>query len=85
MSVVSGGTVTAPGYDPIIITKTVSNDAGLAAAAAAAATAQGINSGTTTTSTVSSSGATVSVVTNRVGSSSYGVINSSGASFAPNV
>jgi hypothetical protein len=32
---VSGGTVSAPGYDPIIITKTVSNDPVLAAAAAA--------------------------------------------------
>lgn len=34
-SVVSGGTVSAPGYDPIIITKTVTNDPVLAAAAIA--------------------------------------------------
>jgi len=35
ISIVSGGTVTAPGYSPIIITRTVSNDPTLAAAAAA--------------------------------------------------
>jgi len=40
VSIVSGGTVTAPGYTPIIITKTVNNDPALAAAAATAATAQ---------------------------------------------
>jgi len=39
VSIVSGGTVTAPGYDPIIITRTVSNDPTLAAAAAAASAA----------------------------------------------
>jgi len=76
VSVVSGGTVSAPGYDPIIITKTVTNDPALAAAAAAQAAAAGT---TTTVSAVSSSGATTTVITNREGSSSYGVINSSGA------
>ena len=35
VSIVSGGTVTAPGYTPIVITKTASNDPALAAAAAA--------------------------------------------------
>jgi len=39
VSIISGGTVSAPGYAPIIITRTVSNDAGLAAQAAAQATA----------------------------------------------
>ena len=39
ISIVSGGTVTAPGYSPIIITRTVSNDPALAAQAAAQATA----------------------------------------------
>jgi len=85
VSVVSGGTVSAPGYAPLIITKTVSNDPVLAAAAAAA----GINVGTTATVS-STSTATVNVNNvatqlNRDGSSSYGVINSSGSSFAPDV
>jgi hypothetical protein len=31
ISIVSGGTVTAPGYSPIVITRTVSNDPTLAA------------------------------------------------------
>ena len=82
MSVVSGGTVSAPGYAPIIITKTVSNDAGLAAAAAAA----GISTGTpTATVSTSTSNVNVATVLNRDGSSSYGVINSSGSTFTPNV
>ena len=93
VSIISGGTVSAPGYAPIIITRTVSNDAGLAAQAAAQATAQSsaqtVNAyaGTTTISsgtTISTGGTYVS--TDRVGASSYGVINSNGGTnFAPNV
>jgi len=92
ISIVSGGTVTAPGYSPIIITRTVSNDAGMAAQAAAQATAasgaQTVNAYATTT--ISSSGSSTNtgtyVSSDRVGASSYGVINSNGGSnFAPNV
>lgn len=84
VSVVSGGTVTAPGYAPIVVTRTVSNDPDLAAAAAAAAASSG-SSATSTSTTASSSVASTPVSTDRVGSSSFGVINSSGASFSPNV
>ena len=82
MSVVSGGTVSAPGYDPIIITKTISNDPVLAAAAAAYAATSGSTSSTTI---VTQSTPGVTVVTNRDGSASYGVVDSGGSSFSPDV
>lgn len=85
----SGGTVSAPGYAPIVITQTVSNNAQMAAAYASASGSSSASSTTTsTTGSVTSSGSTVTtnyVSSDRVGSSSYGVINSSGAQFAPNV
>lgn len=82
-SIVSGGTVSAPGYSPIVITRTVTNDPTLAANAAAGGTT---TSGTTTTSTSTTSGGTTNYVsTDRVGSSAYGVIQSGGTNFAPNV
>ena len=74
VNVVSGGTVTAPGYDPIIITKTVSNDPTLAAQAAAAAGA----TSTSTTSTTSTTTVPSYVSTDRVGNSSYGIIEANG-------
>ena len=88
VSIVSGGTVTAPGYTPIIITKTVNNDPAMAAAAATAATAQAAAQTNTaySTSTSSSTSTGTYVSTDRVGGSSYGVINSNGdTNFAPNV
>ena len=38
VSIVTGGTVSAPGYTPIIISKTITNDLTMAGAAAAVAT-----------------------------------------------
>jgi len=89
VSIVSGGTVTAPGYDPIIITRTVTNDPALAAAAAVAATAQA-SAQTAAAYTVSTSSTGTStgvyVSTDRDGGSSYDVVSTNGGSkFAPNV
>jgi len=85
VSLVSGGTVTAPGYSPIVITKTVTNDPTMAAAAAAATTAAAAVQTTAAYSTSSTStGAYVS--TDRAGTNSYGVVTTNGGSnFAPNV
>lgn len=90
VSIVSGGTVTAPGYTPIIITNTVNNNAAMAAAAASATTAQAAAQTNTaySTSTTTSSGTSTGtyISTDREGGSSYGVINSNGdTNFAPNV
>jgi hypothetical protein len=81
---VSGGTVTAPGYTPIIITKTVDNDPTLAAAAAAAATAaQAAQTNTAySTATTSTGGSTGTYVSTDIeGGSSYGVITTGGTNF----
>jgi hypothetical protein len=78
VSIITGGTVSAPGYNPVIITKTVSNDPVLAAQAAAASSG-------TTTSTGGTTTTPVYVSTDRVGSSSHGVVQSGGSNFAPNV
>ena len=88
VSIVSGGTVTAPGYTPIVITKTVTNDPTMAAAAAAATTASTAaqtNAAYSTASTTSGSTSTVYVSTDRAGTNSYGVVTTGGGKFAPNV
>jgi len=89
VSIVSGGTVSAPGYSPIIITRTVTNDAAMAAAAAATATASATaqtNAAYSTTTSGGTSTGTTYVSTDRDGGASYDVITTNGGSnFAPNV
>jgi len=72
--VVTAGTVSAPGYSPIVITKTISNDATLAA--------QATTTATTTSSTTSTS---ASASTDRVGSAAYGIVEAGSTVFQPNV
>lgn len=52
--VVTAGTVSAPGYSPIVITKTISNDPTLAAQATTTAGTATTTSSTTTTSSSAS-------------------------------
>jgi hypothetical protein len=90
VSIVSGGTVTAPGYTPIIITKTVNNDPTMAAAAAAQATqatAAQTNAAysTTTTTTGGTTSTGTYVSTDKDGSDQYDVVTVDGTKFAPNV
>lgn len=85
VSIVSGGTVSALGYAPIIITKTSTNDPATAAAAAAAATASSEAQTNAAYSTATTSGSTVYVSTDRVGTNSYDVVKTGGEKFAPNV
>jgi hypothetical protein len=85
VSIVSGGTVTAPGYTPIIITKTVANDPVMAAAAAAAATQQTAVQTNSAYSTVTTAGSTAYVSTDKDGSAGYDVVTISGTKFAPDV
>jgi len=68
--VVTAGTVSAPGYSPIVITKTISNDATLAA--------QATTTATTTSSTTSTS---ASASTDRVGSAAYGIVEAGSTVF----
>jgi len=90
VSIVSGGTVTAPGYTPIIITKTVTNDPALAAAAAAQATqatAAQTNAAysTTTTTTGGTTSTGTYVSTDKDGADQYDVVTVGNTKFAPNV
>jgi len=87
VSIVSGGTVTAPGYTPIIITKTVTNDPTMAAAATAQATqttaVQTNAAYSATTGGKTSTGNYVS--TDKDGSDQYDVVTVDGTKFAPDV
>jgi hypothetical protein len=91
VSIVSGGTVTAPGYTPIVITKTVTNDPDMAAAAAAQATqatADQTNAAYSTTTTTTTGGSTSTgtyVSTDKDGADQYDVVTVGGTKFAPNV
>jgi len=89
VSIVSGGTVTAPGYTPIIITKTVTNDATMAAAAAAQATqATAVQTNaaySTTTVTTGSTSTGTYVSTDKDGADQYDVVTVGGTKFAPDV
>jgi len=87
VSIVSGGTVTAPGYTPIVITRTVTNDPVMAAAAAAAATQQTAVQTNAAYATVASgtTASTAYVSTDKDGSAGYDVVNVSGTKFAPDV
>lgn len=74
--VVTAGTVSAPGYSPIVITKTISNDPTLAAQATTTA-----GTATTTSSTTSTSAAAASVSTDREGSAAYGIVEAGSTVF----
>jgi len=67
--VVTAGTVSAPGYSPIVITKTITNDPTLAAQTTT----------TTTPSTINIS--TASASTDRVGSAAYGIVEAGSTVF----
>ena len=84
VSIVTGGTVSAPGYTPIIISKTITNDLTMAGAAAAVATIQ-INAdySTAANSSTASTGAYVS--RDRAGTDSYDAVTTGGGKFDPNV
>lgn len=82
--VVTAGTVSAPGYSPIVITKTISNDPALAAAATTSAgttTTSATTSSSSSSTSASSSSSTSTVSTDRVGSAAYGIVEASSTVF----
>ena len=80
----TGGTVTAPGYTPIIISKTITNDLTMAGAAAAVATIQ-INADYSTAATSNTASTGTYVSRDRAGTNSYDAVTTGGGKFDPNV